>query len=172
MGTSSCSSTSTPKLTSFAQYGLQTAFKEIERLHHEVTSAGNPISMDLKTRYVVKAIGKEQIISSKIQIHYDQATGKITKVQDMWNGQLPDSSFSDVSSIWQLLSPWWWLHYYEGWAWWLWSFTWYTWWWQVGGVLILPAASTPTRSLNIQIASKVPDDRTVADSLINRSFAR
>jgi len=31
------------------QYGLQSAFKEIERLGHEVTDAGNPISMNLKT---------------------------------------------------------------------------------------------------------------------------
>jgi len=40
-------------------YGLQTAFSEIERLYYKVTSGGNPISMDLRTRYVVKGIGKE-----------------------------------------------------------------------------------------------------------------
>lgn len=45
-------------------YGLQTAFSEIERLGHEVTGAGNPITMDLKTRYKVKGIGKEQVIES------------------------------------------------------------------------------------------------------------
>jgi hypothetical protein len=45
-------------------YGLQTAFSEIERLHHSVTSAGNPITMDLKTRYKVKGIGKEAVIES------------------------------------------------------------------------------------------------------------
>jgi len=77
-------------------YGLQTAFSEIERLHHEVTSAGNPISMDLKTRYVVKGIKKEQTIASKVNIFYDKATGKITKVEDKWNGELPDSSFVNV----------------------------------------------------------------------------
>ncbi|KAL8827809.1 MAG: hypothetical protein Q9191_002966 [Dirinaria sp. TL-2023a] len=77
-------------------YGLQTAFKEIERLGHEVTDAGNPIGLDLKTRYVVKGIGKEQVISSKVQIYYDKATGKITKVQDKWDGSLPDSSFTNV----------------------------------------------------------------------------
>lgn len=77
-------------------YGLQTAFKEIERLGHEVTDAGNPIGMDLKTRYVVKGIGKEQVISSKIQIYYDKATGKITKVQDKWDGNLPDSTFTNI----------------------------------------------------------------------------
>lgn len=111
-------------------YGLQTAFSEIERLHHEVTSAGNPIEMDLKTRYVVKGINKEQTISSKITIAYDKDTSKITKVQDKWDGKLPDSSFKDVS-IDQLFNPWWWVHYAEGWAWWTWSFTWNTLPWQV-----------------------------------------
>ncbi|CAD6566665.1 MAG: hypothetical protein ASARMPREDX12_008786 [Alectoria sarmentosa] len=77
-------------------YGLQAAFSEIERLHHEVTSGGNPIAMDLRTRYVVKGIGKEQTIDSKINIFYDKATGKITKVEDKWDGKLPDSSFQNA----------------------------------------------------------------------------
>ncbi|KAL8655643.1 MAG: hypothetical protein Q9210_000753 [Variospora velana] len=110
-------------------YGLQTAFSEIERLHHEVVSAGNPIGMDLKTRYVTKGVSKEQTIESRINIFYDKDTGKITKVQDKWGGELPDSSFKNVS-VEQLFNPWWWVHYAEGWAWWLWSFTWDTWWWQ------------------------------------------
>ena len=124
------------------QYGLQTAFSEIERLHHEVTDAGNPIKMDLKTRYVVKGIGKEQTISSKIQIYLDKSTGKITEVQDKWDGNLPDSSFTNVS-IDQLFSPWWWVHYAEGWAWWTWSFTWNTWWWQVCGSCLLAFPHLP-----------------------------
>lgn len=118
-----------PLLTAM-QYGLQSAFKEIERLGHEVTDAGNPIGMNLKTRYVVKLVGKEQIIDSKIQIFYDKFTGKITKVQDKWDGNLPDSTFTNVS-IGQLFSPRWWVHYGESWLWWGWSFTWDTWWWQV-----------------------------------------
>lgn len=117
------------------KYGLQAAFSEIERLHHEVVSAGNPIGMDLKTRYVTKGISKEQTISSRINIFYDKDTGKITKVQDKWDGELPDSSFKNVSTE-QLLDPWWWVHYAEGWAWWLWSFTWETWWWQVCGICV------------------------------------
>lgn len=88
--------------------------------------------MDLKTRYVTKGINKEQIISSRINIFYDKDTSKITKVQDKWDGELPDSSFKNVS-VDQLFDPWWWVHYAEGWAWWLWSFTWDTWWWQVCG---------------------------------------
>jgi hypothetical protein len=105
-------------------YGLKAAFSEIERLHHEVTSSGNPISMDMKTRYVVKGIGKEQIIDSKINIFTEG--DKIVKVEDKWDGKLPDSSFADVSSPLQLLNPFWWAKYGEGWAWWLWSFTWET----------------------------------------------
>lgn len=112
-------------------YGLQTAFSEIERLHHEVTSGGNPIAMDLRTRYVVKGIGKEQTIDSKINIFYDKASGKITKVEDKWDGKLPDSSIQNVS-VDQLFSPWWWLHYGESFAWWAWSFTWDMYWWQGG----------------------------------------
>ncbi|KAF6230360.1 hypothetical protein HO133_004702 [Letharia lupina] len=77
-------------------YGLQAAFSEIERLHHEVTSGGNPITMDLRTRYVVKGIGKEQTIDSKINIFHDKDTGKITKVEDKWDGKLPDSSLMNA----------------------------------------------------------------------------
>ncbi|MCJ1300214.1 hypothetical protein MMC08_003009 [Hypocenomyce scalaris] len=77
-------------------YGLQSAFSEIERLSHEVTDGGNPIAMDLKTRYVMKGVGKEQTIASKILIYYDQSSGKITKLQDKWDGQLPDSSFKNA----------------------------------------------------------------------------
>ncbi|KAG7008360.1 hypothetical protein G7Y79_00006g019800 [Physcia stellaris] len=77
-------------------YGLQAVFKEIERLHHEVTDGGNPIGMDLKTRYVLKGLGKETTIASRINIFYDKDTGKITKVEDKWDGQLPDSSFANA----------------------------------------------------------------------------
>ncbi|KAK4624017.1 hypothetical protein CLAFUW4_05593 [Fulvia fulva] len=73
-------------------YGLQTAFSEIERLSHEVKTNGNPIEMDMKTRYVVKGIGKEQVIASKILIHQDG--DKISKVEDRWDGKLPESSIA------------------------------------------------------------------------------
>ncbi|KAF2089368.1 hypothetical protein K490DRAFT_63505 [Saccharata proteae CBS 121410] len=76
-------------------YGLQTAFSEIERLHHEVTSAGNPISMDLKTRYKVKGIGAEQTIQSVVNIYVD-GQGKIEKVEDKWDGKLPEGSIQNA----------------------------------------------------------------------------
>ncbi|KAL3427776.1 hypothetical protein PVAG01_01285 [Phlyctema vagabunda] len=75
-------------------YGLVAAFSEIERLSHNVTSAGNPISMDMKTRYKIKGVGTEKIIESAIKIHYDETTGKITNVEDKWNNELPDGAFA------------------------------------------------------------------------------
>lgn len=122
--------TSLPIFNVIFRYGLKAVFSEVERLHHEVTSAGNPITMDMRTRYVVKGIKKEQTIDSKIQIFYDRLTGKITKVEDKWDGKLPESSFQDVSLD-RLFSFWWWVLYAEGWAWWTWSFTWGTLPWQV-----------------------------------------
>ena len=76
-------------------YGLQTAFSEIERLSHKVTSAGNPIEMEMETRYVIKDVGKEQTISSLITIFTEG--DKISRLQDKWNGKLPEGSIKDVS---------------------------------------------------------------------------
>ncbi|OSS50816.1 hypothetical protein B5807_04390 [Epicoccum nigrum] len=76
-------------------YGLQSAFSEIERQHHSVKDSGNPISMDLKTRYVIKGINKEQIVSSVVAIHLD-GEGKIQKVQDKWDGKLPDGAIANA----------------------------------------------------------------------------
>jgi len=80
---------------SVMQYGLQQAFSEIERLEHKVTSSGNPITMDMKTRYVVKGIHMEQTITSVITIATGP-DGKITKVEDKWNGKLPDSTWTSA----------------------------------------------------------------------------
>ncbi|KAK1069475.1 hypothetical protein LTR74_004800 [Friedmanniomyces endolithicus] len=75
-------------------YGLQTAFSEIERLGHEVKSNGNPIEMDLDTRYVVKGLGMEKKISSKIEIWMEG--DKIVKVADKWDGSLPEGSIAQA----------------------------------------------------------------------------
>lgn len=112
-------------LLSTLQYGLKAAFSEIERLHHEVTSAGNPIMMSLKTRYVVKGIQKETTINSVVSIATDSA-GTITKVEDRWDGSLPDSSIANVSTVWQLASPFWWANYTFAWAWWTASWAWWS----------------------------------------------
>jgi hypothetical protein len=107
------------------RYGLAAAFSQIERLSHQVTSAGNPITMDLKTRYVVKGIGMEKIITSVVKIYHEG--DKITKVEDRWNDQLPDGAFKNVS----VCSPFSWLHYTQSWLWWMWSFVWWTRGWKV-----------------------------------------
>ena len=52
--------------------------------------------MDLKTRYVIKGIGKEQTVSSVVAIHLD-GEGKIQKVEDKWDGKLPEGAISNVS---------------------------------------------------------------------------
>lgn len=124
-------------------YGLQTAFSEIERLHHEVKSNGNPIEMDLKTRYVVKGIGKEQTIQSLILIHTDASGEKIVKVEDKWDGKLPESSIANVS----LFSPFSWERYAEGWVFWGWSLVWETWVWRVSEspCIPLPCSLPPAR---------------------------
>lgn len=75
-------------------YGLQSAFSEIERKSHLVTSAGNPISFDLSNFYKVKGIGKEQLVNSKVNIFVED--GKITRVEDKWDGKLPDSAISNA----------------------------------------------------------------------------
>ncbi|KAE9376412.1 hypothetical protein N431DRAFT_479682 [Stipitochalara longipes BDJ] len=75
-------------------YGLKAAFSEIEQLSQSVTSSGNPITMDLKTRYKVKGIGSEQIIESVIKIHTDAQGERITKVEDKWNGDIPEGAFA------------------------------------------------------------------------------
>jgi hypothetical protein len=113
------------------QYGLQQAFSKIERLSYQVTSSGNPITMDMKTKYTIKGINKETTIDSKINIFTSSDGSKIEKVEDKWDGKLPDSSIADVSSVFQLLNPLWWMGYAVGWLWWLWSFVWYTRMWLV-----------------------------------------
>jgi len=87
------------------------------------------MKMELKQKYTIKGINKDQTVESVVEIHTDQA-GKITKLMDKWNGSLPDSSIADVS-----LNPVWWLHYWYTWAWWWWSFVWWTWPWRVGDLI-------------------------------------
>ncbi|TVY82658.1 hypothetical protein LSUE1_G004510 [Lachnellula suecica] len=75
-------------------YGLQSAFSSIEQLHHSVTSAGNPIMLDLKSKYTVKGIGKEQTIESVVKIFTDSEGSKIVGVEDRWNGDIPEGAFA------------------------------------------------------------------------------
>lgn len=112
------------------QYGLQTAFSEIERKSHSVTSAGNPIEMDMTTMYKVKGIGKETTITSKVNIFHEG--GKITRVEDKWDGKLPDSGIANVSKPWtNLVNPLFWTNYWFGWSYSLLVYVHDHWWWMV-----------------------------------------
>jgi len=73
-------------------YGLAAAFSDITRLSHQVTSSGNPITMDLKTKYVVKGLGTEKVIDSVVDIYLDKETGKISKVLDKWGGEIGEGA--------------------------------------------------------------------------------
>lgn len=91
--------------------------------------------MTLQTRYKVKGIGSETTINSHINIFHNN--GKITKVEDKWDGKLPESGISKVSPL-QLLWPLWWLRLAvtlaKSWLFWIWHFFWETWIWRVRGV--------------------------------------
>lgn len=76
-------------------YGLPALFDPIKIQSHTVTSAGNPIELNLKNSYTVKGVKTEQVMESVVQIQVGD-DGKITKVSDKWNNNLPDGAFSQV----------------------------------------------------------------------------
>ncbi|KAF6829612.1 hypothetical protein CMUS01_08100 [Colletotrichum musicola] len=76
-------------------YGLPALFDPIRIQSHTVTSAGNPIELQLKNTYTVKGIKTEQTMESVVQIEVGD-DGKIAKVSDRWNNELPDGAFSQV----------------------------------------------------------------------------
>ena len=45
---------------------------------------------------MVKGIGKEQVIQSEVAIHLD-GEGKIEKLEDKWDGKLPEGGIANVS---------------------------------------------------------------------------
>jgi hypothetical protein len=109
--------------------------KAKEQLHSQVTSAGNPIIMDLKTRYKVKGIGAEQTITSVIKIHTDTHAKCIQQVEDRWDGEIPEGPFAKVSSfsdVLVLVSLGWWIRYMGQCLWFV--FCWIAWTrgWRVG----------------------------------------
>lgn len=94
-----------------------------------MTSAGNPITLDLKTRYKVKGLGSEKVIDSVVRITTDGGQ-KITMVEDRWNNQLPEGAIAKVSFL-DLFSVRWWMEVCFAWGFWLWGFIWWTWPWMV-----------------------------------------
>jgi hypothetical protein len=84
-------------------YGLRQAFSEIDRLNHQVKDAGNPMLMDMRINYVVRGIDTKQMVQSVVAIYLDDE-GKISKVEDRWDGKSSEGSISEVSSR-RVLSP-------------------------------------------------------------------
>lgn len=79
-------------------YGLPAVFSNIERLGGQVTSAGNPIEIEMKTKYTVKGLGSEQTIDSKVKI-FTEGEGdnmRIRRVEDRWNDDLKEGAFRDA----------------------------------------------------------------------------
>jgi len=79
-------------------YGLPTVFNPIQILSHKVTSAKNPIEMELRNKYTIKGFGYDQTIDSTVLIHMG-SDGKIDKVEDKWNGELPSGPVSEVRDL-------------------------------------------------------------------------
>ena len=70
----------------------------------------------MTTMYKVKGIGKETTITSKVNIFHEG--GKITRVEDKWNGNLPDSGIANVSNHYgfNVFNPYFWIDLYFSWA--------------------------------------------------------
>jgi hypothetical protein len=79
-------------------YGLPALFHPIHIQHHKVTSGGNPIELELSNKYTIKGIKKDQLMDSIVKIHVG-SDGKIDKVEDRWNGKLPEGPISEVCLI-------------------------------------------------------------------------
>lgn len=76
-------------------YGLPAVFHPIQLQAHQVVGAGNPIEVDLRNKYTVKVVGKEQEIASRVKIFVGD-DGKIERVEDRWDGKLPEGAVSEA----------------------------------------------------------------------------
>ena len=77
-------------------YGLANAFSKTEMLDNRVTGVGNPMTLDLKMQYRVKGMPKDTEIQSEVKCWVD-GEGKIERVEDRWEGNLPEGAIAKVS---------------------------------------------------------------------------
>ncbi|UPK90989.1 hypothetical protein LCI18_001924 [Fusarium solani-melongenae] len=77
-------------------YGLVALFSPIIIQSHEVTSSGDPISLRLSNKYVLKGLGTEKVMDSVVDIHVGP-DGRISRVEDKWNDKLPQGPFATAS---------------------------------------------------------------------------
>jgi hypothetical protein len=54
--------------------------------------------MNQKTEYTLVGIGKPTTVDSVVAIWIGE-DGKITRVEDRWNGKLPEGAFTDVGIL-------------------------------------------------------------------------
>lgn len=78
-------------------YALAQMLSPVEIQSHEVISSGNPIEVKLHNRYTLPSINKPQDIHSVVRIWVDD-NGKIDRVEDRWDGELPEGALSEVCS--------------------------------------------------------------------------
>ncbi|KAI6251077.1 hypothetical protein HI914_00673 [Erysiphe necator] len=111
-------------------YGLKAAFSEIEQLEATVLSSTNPIDLYVKTRYKVKGIGIEKIISSNVRIFTDPSEKFITGVDDLWDSGIPNGAIAKVG-LFQVLNPLFWLYSMGEVGFWMFSLIWWTRPWEI-----------------------------------------
>lgn len=114
-------------------YGLKAAFSEIEQLEATVLSSTNPIDLYVKTRYKVKGIGIEKIISSNVRIFTDPSEKFITGVDDLWDSGIPNGAIAKVG-LFQVLNPLFWLYSMGEVGFWMFSLIWWTRPWEVSAM--------------------------------------
>ncbi|KAK1758580.1 hypothetical protein QBC47DRAFT_375121 [Echria macrotheca] len=77
-------------------YGLPTVFSPIKIISHRVISSQHPIEMELHNRYTIKALKKAHEIKSIVRIEINPETHKIMRVEDRWDGKLPDNTMAEA----------------------------------------------------------------------------
>ncbi|KAI2605337.1 uncharacterized protein GGS25DRAFT_524852 [Hypoxylon fragiforme] len=77
-------------------YGLPALFRPIQIQSHRVTSAGNPIEMQLENRYTLRGpVKTAQTITSVVRISVG-GDGRIERLEDRWNDKLPEGVVSEA----------------------------------------------------------------------------
>ncbi|KAL6411790.1 hypothetical protein AUP68_04168 [Ilyonectria robusta] len=134
-------------------YGIPALCHDTQIQSHAVTSAGNPIKLDLSNKFVVKGINKELTIDSAVWIYIGK-DGKIDKVEDRWIANVPERPTQELQtySVGSILA-WGWQRG-KDWMWW--AVCTPTWWWTLNLLLrneqAFPSLSIPKPILLIVIS--------------------
>lgn len=77
----------------------------------------------------------EKIIMSEVRIYTDASNNKITGVDDLWSGGIPEGKFASVGF--QILNPCWWTRVIGLFSFWLFSLVWWTRAWEVSKLRLI-----------------------------------